>query len=156
MAGLQHAAGQFCDLVFQFFIGKGGGAASGVLFVHPDFQLFHQRVMLAELVVAAEPVVLVDPVGDTRQPGGFADGYGGGPVQQLFRIENVVDLLVLQKPVSVDACTGDVEVPAHEGRHGGDVIANLVLEVVGDLCDGGGVHAVQRATERGVFKHHGL
>ena len=79
MAGLQHTAGQFCDFFFQFFIGKGGGAASGILFVHPDFQLFHQRVMLAELVVAAEPVVLVDPVGDARQPGGFADGYGAGP-----------------------------------------------------------------------------
>ena len=56
----------------------------------------------------------------------------------------------------MDACTGDVEVPTHKGRHGGDVIADLVLEVVGDLGDGGGVHAVQRATERGVFKHHGL
>ena len=83
MAGLQHAAGQFCDFFFQFLVGKGGGAASGVLFVHPDLQLFHQCVMLTELVVAAEPVVLVDPVGDARQPGCFADGYGGRPVQQL-------------------------------------------------------------------------
>ena len=54
MAGLQHAAGQFCDFFFEFFIGKGGGAASGILFVHPDFQLFHQCVMLARLVVALQ------------------------------------------------------------------------------------------------------
>ena len=58
MAGLQHAAGQFCNFFFQFLIGKGGGATSGVLFVHPDFQLFHQRVMLAELVLAPETVIL--------------------------------------------------------------------------------------------------
>ena len=63
MAGLQHAAGQFCDFFFQFFIGKGGGAASGILFVHPDFQLFHQCVMLAELPASPEVLLMATAAG---------------------------------------------------------------------------------------------
>ena len=43
-----------------------------------------------------------------------------------------------------------------EESHGGDVVADVALEEVGDLGDDGGVHAVQRASEGGVLEDHGL
>src|SRR5699024_9966336 len=94
--------------------------------------------------------------GNARQPGGLADHHRGGAVQQPLGVEDVVDLLVLQQAVGVDARPGDVEIPAHKGGVLGNVVADLVLEVPGDVGDGGGVHAVQSAPEAGVLEHHGL
>ena len=59
-------------------------------------------------------------------------------------IENGVDFLVLHQAVGVDARPGDVESAAHKGRHGRDIVADLVFEVIGDLGDDRGVHAVKR------------
>ena len=58
--------------------------------------------------------------------------------------ENGVDFLVLHQAVGVDARPGDVESAAHKGRHGRDIVADLVFEVIGNLGDDRGVHAVKR------------
>ena len=56
----------------------------------------------------------------------------------------------------MDARPGDVEIPAHKGGVLGNVVADLVLEVPGNVGDSGGIHAVQGAPEAGVLEHHGL
>ena len=81
-------------------------------------------------------------MGDAGHAGLVGDGDADGPVQDLGGVEDVVDLLVLDQPVGVDAGAGDVEVFAHEGVVGRDVVAQLLLEVVGDLGDHRGVDAV--------------
>ena len=112
--------------------------------------------MLVHGLVAGQLVVLVDPVGDARQAAGLADHHRGGAVQYLAGVEDGVHLRVLEQPVGVDAGAGGVELAAHEGRHHRDVIADLVVEIPGDVGDGGGVHAVQAAAQAGVLHHHGL
>ena len=56
----------------------------------------------------------------------------------------------------MNARAGGVEIPADERCHLGDIIAYLVPEIIGYLGYDGGIHAVEGASERGVFKHHGL
>ena len=56
----------------------------------------------------------------------------------------------------MDAGARDVEVAPDERRHRRDAVADLVLEVVGDLGDDRRVHAVERAAQRRVLEHHRL
>ncbi len=65
-----------------------------------------------------------------------------GPVQDLARIEGVIDLFVLEEPVGVDAGAGVVEVLAHKGITGRNVIVQFPLEVLANLGDHRGVDAV--------------
>ena len=51
---------------------------------------------------------------------------------------------------------GDIEVASHKGRHGRNIVADLVLVVVCDLGDHRRIHAVQGAAQRGIFHHHRL
>ena len=54
----------------------------------------------------------------------------------------------------MDARPGHIEIPAHKGGHGRDLIAHFPLEKFGDLGDHGRIHAVHGAPEGGVFKDH--
>ena len=112
--------------------------------------------MLVQPLGFGQLVVFVDPVGDARKAAVLPDHHRLPAAQQLLRVEDVVDLRVLEQSVRVDAGAGHVEVAAHEGGHHRNVVANLLVEVVGDLSDHGGVHAVEGATQRGVLHHHGL
>ena len=49
------------------------------------------------------------PHGDAGVAGGAGDGHGGRALEQLVRVEDVVDLLVLQQAVRVDARLGDID-----------------------------------------------
>ena len=91
---------------------------------------------------------------DAGLAGFVGNGDGNGPVQDLRGVEDVIDLFVLQQPVGVDAGAGGVEVLAHEGIAGRDVIVQLPLEVLGDLGDHPGVDAVGAALEGDVLDEH--
>ena len=56
----------------------------------------------------------------------------------------------------MDACPGDVEVASHEGRHGRNAVADLILVVLCDLGDHSRVHAIQGTAQGGIFHHHRL
>ena len=56
----------------------------------------------------------------------------------------------------MDTSARGVEVAPDERRHRRDVVADLVLEVVGDLGDDRRVHAVERAAQRRILEHHRL
>ena len=95
-------------------------------------------------------------MGDARQARGVGYGAEHRPVQELLRVEDIVDLLVLQQPVRVNPRPGHIEVLAHEGRPGRNPVADFLLVILRQLRDHCGVHAVQVALELGVLEHHGL
>ena len=74
--------------------------------------------------------------------------------QYLFRIEYVIDLLVLQKSIRMDTRAGGIEVPAYERRPRIDVIFQLLFKVICNLRDGAQVHTVLRSFELHIFDRH--
>ena len=67
------------------------------------------------MILALEAEVAVHPVGDAGQAAVAVHGHGGGAVEDGGGVEDVVDFLVLEQAVGVDAGAGHVEVTAHEG-----------------------------------------
>ena len=101
-----------------------------------------------------QPVVFVDPVRDPSEPGRFAEQDGRLSMQQPFRVEDVVNLLVLHQAVRVDAGARHVEIPADERRHRRNVVVQLLPVVFADLGDHRRVHAVHRSAQRSVLHDH--
>ena len=79
-----------------------------------------------------------------------------GRPRNLSVSKDIVDLLVLQKTVRMDARPGHIEVLADERRSGRHMVADLLLIVFCQLCDDSGVHSIQSAAKLGVLKYHSL
>ena len=56
----------------------------------------------------------------------------------------------------MDTRASHIEVLSDVGSHGRDRISDLVLEVLCNIGNGGGIHSVQRSAESGVLKDHRL
>ena len=98
----------------------------------------------------------VDPVDDSRLARLVGDLEHDGPLQDLRRVEDVVDLLVLHETVEVHAGPRDVELGADEGVVGGDLEVHLAPEVVGDLRDHRRVDPVVFAVKLDVLEDKAL
>ena len=128
--------------VFHLFVGD-GGAPSGLVHFHDALEdLGHPGVVLVHRPFPFQFQPGIEPMDDAGLAGFVGDGDPDGPVQDLGRIEGVVDLLVLEEPVGVDAGAGVVEVLPHKGVTGRNVIVQFPLEVLADLADHRGVDAV--------------
>ena len=108
------------------------------------------RLSISFAVLEIEPGV--DPVDDPRLARLVGDLEHDGAFQDLRRVEDVVDLLVLHETVEVDAGPGDVELGADKGIVGGDLEVHLPPDVVGDLRDHRGVDPVVVAVELDVLE----
>ena len=54
----------------------------------------------------------------------------------------------------MDTCPSHVEVSTNKGAHIGDFISNILTEIIGDLRNDRGIHAVQRTSQRCILKDH--
>ena len=69
----------------------------------------------------------VHPVGNSGQAAVAVDGNGGGTPEDRIRIKDIVNLLILQQAVRMDARTGNVEVAADKGGARRDTVADIML-----------------------------
>ena len=56
----------------------------------------------------------------------------------------------------MNTCPGHIEGRTYKGCHRWDLIADVLLEEVRNLRDHRGIHAIQRAPQGRVLKHHGF
>ena len=96
----------------QFFVAHDRVAALRVQFGDQVAQRRDQRVGLRNDLVALQAEVAVQPVRHACRAGGCIHRDKRRTVQNLRRVENVVDFFVLQQTVGMDARAGDVEVAA--------------------------------------------
>ncbi len=144
------------DHDFELLVAHDGVAPAGVKLVDVLPYLQHQGIGLVNGIVPGEAEIGIDPVGDRGGPPAAVHGDGSGPVQDGGCVENIVDLLVLQHAVGMDAGAGYIEVTADEGLAGTDFDTDLALHEIGDLGDCGEVHSVGLAPEGFVLNRHGL
>ena len=85
-----------------------GVSAVGILSVDLFLYLCDERSLLVDRVVSGEPEIAVHPEGDAGKTAVGIDGDGCGAAEDLFGIEYVVYLLILEKSVGVDACAGGI------------------------------------------------
>src|SRR6266480_4390718 len=111
----------------------------------------HPGVVFAHLGCALQPQCRVDPVGDAGQPGPVVDGDAERPVENTRRVEDVVNLLVLEQAVGVNAGAGHVEAGAGEGVVRGQRRPQPVAEIGRRASDRGGVDAGRLAAQTGVI-----
>ena len=98
----------------------------------------------------------IDPERDAGKTGCIRNRRNRRPLQKFCCIEDVVDFLILEQPVRVNASPGDVEVSADERGHRRYLISDFFLIIFGKICDHGGVHAVQAALKLRILKYHRL
>jgi hypothetical protein len=98
----------------------------------------HARIALGEV----EPELAVQPVGDPGRARLVVDRDADRPPEQPGRVEDVVDLLVLQQPVDVHPSARDVEVGAEQRVVGRHRHAAAIAHEAGDLGQAGGVDLV--------------
>ena len=147
---------ELLDLRGQLAVRQHGHTAVVIQLVDPELQLVDDWRILADSVRSVQVEIIVVPpceAGEARRVGDRGDRR---PLQELLGVEDVVDLLVLQEPVRVDAGAGHIEVAPDERRAFRNVVADLLLVVLGEVRDDGRVHPVQRALELRVLEDHGL
>ena len=142
------------DHVVQLVIAHDAVAARGIFGVDHLFHPDDEAVALVDLVLVWQVIIVVDPVSDAREPARVVDGDARRAAEDLFGIEDVVDLGIFEHAVRMDARAGGVERAPDEGRCGGDDVAELGLEIARDVGNGGKIHAVVRAAQRSVFDGH--
>ena len=98
----------------------------------------------------------VDPVGDSGCSGGVGYGDLNRAVQEFLSVKYVVDFLVFQKTVCVDAGSCYVEVLAYERCSLRNVVADLFLLVLCQLGDHRGIHAAKVSAKLCILKYHSL
>ncbi len=140
------------DPLVHLVVGNRRDAIGCILRVDHIFDLDNARVMLGDL----DLVMGLDPVLDAGGAGLVGDGHADGPVQQLVRVEAVVDLFVLEQSVGVDARPRHVEVLADQRVVPRDLEAELRVGVCGQLGDRGVVDAGDHALELGVLDDQGF
>ena len=84
------------DHVVQFVVAHDAVAPRRVFRVDELFEFDDERVLFVDLMFVGQIVIVVDPVRDAREAAGVVDGDAGGPSEDLGRIEDVVDLGVLE------------------------------------------------------------
>ena len=141
-----------CDLLGHLFVRNRGGPPRRILRVDPGVNRLDGRVVLREVA----PRVLPDPQRDSRRARPVGHIHRRRAVQQRPRVEDVVDLLVLHRPVRVDARRGGVEGAADERLGCRDRVLALPLHVLRDLGDRRRVHAVEPAHQPRVLEHQPL
>ena len=129
-----------------------GDAPALVLGVHPVLERVDNGLGLGDRLAQ----LLREPDGYARGAGVAGDADPRRALEYLAGVEDAVYLLVLQQAVRVDAGLGSVEFRAVEGGVLGDVVADDLFVLVGDVADDGRVHAVHRAAQLGVLDDHGL
>src|SRR2546423_2245900 len=133
-------------------VGRESRAAAGlVLPLDLTVDGRHPGVVFAHLGGALQAKRRVDPVGDAGQPGPVVDGNAEWPVENARRVEDVVNLLVLEQAVGVDAGAGHVEAGAGERIVRGQRRPQLVAEIGRRASDRGGVDAGRLAAQTGVI-----
>ena len=116
---VEYLGRQFTYRPFELHVTDARHPAALVLLIDPFLYPQDLVVPLVYLPVAGEPEVAVDPVGYPGSSRGLVDGDADRPVEQFFCVEYIVDLLVLQESVGMDACLGDIEVlPDERGPRG--------------------------------------
>ncbi len=140
-------------LLHHLFVRNGSGAQVGVLLFHPLQHFHHPRMALVDLLVAGEPEVLVDPEGNAGDARFVRDADRNRAFEHLVGVEYVVDFFRFQNAVGMDAGRGFIELLADQRIHRRNGIADFLLEVAGNISDGGGVHTVVIAAEQDVFHH---
>ncbi len=89
----------------------------------------------------------------TNKP--FGTAYRGfGHVEFHWGLERHMELVA--KAVGMDPRAGKIELPAHQGCHRRDAIADPFSVVLRDLRDRRGIHTVHGAAKAGVFEDHRL
>ena len=96
----------------------------------------------------------VHPVSDTCKTAVRVNRNSGRSAENFLGIEYIVDLLVLQKSVSVNTRAGNIEVSSGKRSSGRNFISDLVLEVTGDLGNCGQIHTVGSSAERSILNSH--
>src|SRR6266480_3285583 len=133
-------------------VGREPRAAAGlVLALDLAVDRRHPGVVFAHLGRALQAQRRVDPVGDAGQPGPVVDGDAERPVENARRVEDVVDLLVLEQAVGVNAGAGHDEAGAGKRIVRGQRRPQLVAEIGRRASDRGGVDAGRLAAQTGVI-----
>ena len=142
------------DHDFELLVAHHGVAALGVEGVHLLLDRCHQRVLLAHGIFALETEIAVEPVSDTGQSAVAVHGHGGGTVENGGGIEDVVDFLILEHAVGVDAGALREDAFADDRAVGGNADAGVGLDHAADVVDlrlvdaGGAVQAVVQDGDR--------
>ncbi|OPY87591.1 MAG: hypothetical protein A4E72_01454 [Syntrophus sp. PtaU1.Bin208] len=107
-------------------------------------------------IVSGQSEMGIDPEGDA----GFSRLVGNHgndrALEDLRRVEDVVDLLALDQAVGVNARSGHVEIGTHERHIGRDSEIDLVLEILSDIGDDRRVDPVRRPHEADIFHNQSL
>ena len=90
------------DHVIQLVVAPDAVAPGGIFRIDQLFHLDDERILFIDLMLIGQIIIVVDPVGDAREPARIVDGYARGAVQDLFGIENVVDFGVFEHAVRVN------------------------------------------------------
>ena len=83
------------DEIDEFIVAEGAVAAIFVFRVDALFHLHDKRVVLIHFVLFGKFIIVADPERDPGESARLVDGDAGRPVEDLGRVEDVVDLLVL-------------------------------------------------------------
>lgn len=82
-------------------------------------------------------------MGDSGGSGMFIDSHHHFPVEQLFSIEDIIYLLVLQEPVGMNSGAGKVKFLTDQRRHRRNPVTDLFGVILGDLRDHCRIHSIQ-------------
>ena len=104
---------------FQLDITDGGVASLGILRVNPVLDVRQPRVALVYFLIAFEVEICVDPNGQAGQSRMAVDNDNGRTVEDFGGVEYVVNLLVFEQPVGVNAGARGLNALPVKGVRGG-------------------------------------
>jgi len=141
---------------FHLFV-RDARLPSGRVFLRdPLGDLGDAGMPLVDGVIAGKAQLQVDPMGDPRLPRLVGDHRNDGPLQELRRIEDVVDLFGLDEAVGVNPRPRNIELCPDKGIVLGDPHTDLPLEIVGDIRDHRRIDPVGAAAELDIFDDQAL
>ena len=111
----------------HFIVGYHRHSVGGILSVNPVLDPGDARIVLGDLNLEAG----LDPVLDPGRTGLVRDRHANRTFEQLLCIETVVDFLVFQEAVRMDARPGYVKIPAYKRVIPRNLKAQLFFGVFG-------------------------
>ncbi|EKD36965.1 MAG: hypothetical protein ACD_75C01308G0001 [uncultured bacterium] len=93
-------------------------------------------------VIPREPEMGVDPEGNPGLAGLVGDHRDNRPLQNLCRVEDIVDLFTLDQTVDMNTGPGDVEIRPHKWEIRRNPNPDLLFEIAGNVSDDGRIDPV--------------